>query len=116
MTRRFHPARQTTTTLIAEVANELGISTKEARPMVMAVFNVIARTASAGHDTAITNFGTFRSMPVAERISRNPQNGDKFITPAQHRIRFRPARRLAEIIRNRDTAADITKLVNGSLR
>ncbi|MGW0901217.1 HU family DNA-binding protein [Streptomyces goshikiensis] len=107
--------RLNTTALVHALAVELDISDDEARVAVMSVFGIISRAAAGGHDTAITNFGTFVSSRTRKRTARNPQNGEQIIVPAHQAVRFRPSPRLVQSVRSRDRKACIGKLPQGSL-
>ncbi|MFJ2477071.1 HU family DNA-binding protein [Streptomyces sp. NPDC087659] len=117
MARRPLPIKQplTTTTLIDTVAADLDISQAEAQAAVIAVFDVISRAAASGHNTAITNFGTFISHRAKRRRARNPQTGESVLVPAHQAVRFRPSDRLAEAVRRRNRKATIRKLPQGAL-
>ena len=104
-----------TTDLIEVVANDLGISQAEAATNVTAVFDVIARAAAGGHNTAITNFGTFVSYRRARHQARNPQTGDAITVPARQVVKFRPSPRLLDAVRRKNRKATIRKLAKGTL-
>lgn len=115
MSRRVRiTTRLNTTDLAHALALELDISYGEARTAVRSVFGIISRAAAGGHDTAITNFGTFVSARKRKRTARNPQNGEQITVPAHQTIRFRPSPRLAQSVRSRDCTASIGKLSKGS--
>jgi nucleoid DNA-binding protein len=105
----------TTTKLIDIVAADLDITPKEAARQVYATFDAIARATAAGHNVAITNFGTFRSYRLKKYNARNPQTGEKVPVPAHQVIRFRISPRLADAVRRRDRKATIRKLPQGTL-
>ncbi|WP_137991228.1 HU family DNA-binding protein [Streptomyces vilmorinianum] len=107
--------RLNTTALVHTVAAELDISQERARDAVFTVFDIIARAAAGGHDTAITNFGTFVSSRTSKRKARNPQTGETLTVPAHQVVRFRPSPRLVDVVRRRVRKASIAKLPKGAL-
>ncbi|WP_426568140.1 HU family DNA-binding protein [Streptomyces canus] len=107
-------ARLTTTRLIEVVAADLDTTPAAVRETVMTTFDVIARAAASGHDTAITNFGTFVSYQTKRRKARNPQNGDTVTVPAHRAVRFRIGPALADAVRRRDRKANIRKAPKGT--
>ncbi|MYR56017.1 hypothetical protein GTY54_07050 [Streptomyces sp. SID625] len=107
-------ARLTTTRLIAVVAADCGIPFPKAHEVVMATFDVIARAAAAGHDVAVTNFGTWLSSTAASRKARNPTNDKPVLVPAHQRVRFRVSPHLMDAVRRRDPEATIRKAPKGS--
>lgn len=110
MTQRAQPTSDLTTTSLAKaLATELDITPHAARDTLTAVFDVITRTVAAGHDVAITNFGTFRARQFDQRTARNPQTGQPVTVPATQAIRFRVSTNLRAVIAARDTTATIRK-------
>lgn len=104
-----------TTALAEAVATDLGISNSAAEDAVRAVFNTITRAVASGHDVAVTNFGTFRSVRAEQRTAYNPQTGGKVTVPAHQKLAFRASRRLRENVRRRRVATGgITKLPKGA--
>lgn len=103
----------TTTTFVEEVAAELGVTQKDARAAVMAVFEIITRANASGHSVAITNFGTFMAYRTKSRKARNPHTGERMTVASHRRMRFRPSDRLIEAVRTRNRKASIRKLPKG---
>lgn len=108
--------RLTTTKLIDVVAADCDIPPAQARKIVMATFDTIARAAASGHDVAITNFGTWISYRVKRHKARNPQNDNPVIVNAHQKVRFRVSPQLADAVRRRDRKATIRKALKGSLQ
>lgn len=76
------------TELIAKVAQSAGLSMKDARGAVNAIFStvpregIIATEVSKGKKVQITGFGTFERRNRKKRQARNPQTGAPLMIPA----------------------------------
>ncbi|MFJ2004746.1 HU family DNA-binding protein [Streptomyces chartreusis] len=106
--------RLTTTGLAEVVAADLGTTPKEAYETVATVFSAIVRANAAGHDVAITNFGTFISYRAKRSRRRNPQTDEPFTVPAHQKVRFRVSPQLAEAVRKRNRKATVHKAPKGT--
>ena len=89
------------TRLIELVAEQLDWSEEDARKAVHATLDVIAATLAKGHNVMLTNFGTFVSYRASARKVRNPQTGETWRANEHQRARFRPSKRLAQVVRRR---------------
>ena len=65
------------TELIAAVAEAASVSKKEAEAVVSATFETIVATLKAGEKVQVVGFGSFETKARAERIGRNPANGEE---------------------------------------
>lgn len=83
--------------LIETVAQTLG-RRAAAVAAVEAVYDAVARELAAGGTVSITGFGTLKTVTVAARKVRNPQNGEKVFVPARAKVRFVPGRNLADLV------------------
>lgn len=97
------------TGLAVAVANDLGITTKQAYRVLDSVFGTVSRTVTAGHDVTLTNFGTFRAVVHPARKARNPQTGERVPVPARRAVHFRVSPRLREVVQAGDPTAPIKK-------
>ncbi|MBX7464902.1 HU family DNA-binding protein [Streptomyces sp. MAG02] len=95
--------------LAALVANELDISERKACRAVAAVLNNISRTVAAGHSVTVTNFGSWRPIPTAERSARNPHTGGSVTVPASVRVAFRPSPHFTAAVRASDPGAAVIR-------
>jgi len=68
--------------LIAAVADETGLSKKDAQNAVNAVLNIIAEELAEGGRVAISGFAIFETRERPERVARNPQTGETLTVPA----------------------------------
>lgn len=76
------------TELIEKVAKKTGLTLKDSRAAVDAIFStapkegIIATELSAGRRVQITGFGTFMTRRRKKRKGRNPQTGETITIPA----------------------------------
>jgi DNA-binding protein HU-beta len=93
------------TELIEKVAKKTGLTLKDARAVVDAIFStvpkegIIASELNAGRKVQITGFGTFQIRKRKKREGRNPQTGEKIVIPATRFPAFTAGRALKERIR-----------------
>lgn len=64
-------------------------SRASAERTVNAVFDVISDAVASGDTVGIVGFGTFKQAERAERVARNPQNGESIVVPAHSTPVFR---------------------------
>lgn len=64
------------TELVAKVANEAGLSKKDAEKAVAAVFGAIEGALKAGEKVQLIGFGTFEVRERAAKEGRNPRTGE----------------------------------------
>lgn len=106
--------RLTTSTLVSVVSAETGLDSDDVYETVIATFDAIARAAASGHDTAITNFGTFVSYRTKRRFARNPQTGGRMDVPAHQAVKFRATAPLNDAVRRRVRTFTIRKAPKGA--
>jgi len=76
------------TELIDKVAKKTGLTLKNSREVVEAIFStspkegIIAVELDAGRKVQITGFGTFMPRRRKKRMGRNPQTGEAITIPA----------------------------------
>lgn len=80
--------------LINKVAGKTGMSKKQAREAVNAVFRSIAEAVKAGKEVRLVGFGSFRVVERKAREGRNLQTGEKIKIPARKVVRFKPGQAL----------------------
>ena len=81
---------------IAEfISNQYPKLTKEeSESIITSVFRKIEIELKDGNDVQIVGFGKFFNKTLKERISTNPQNGEKFIKEQRNVIKFRIGKNL----------------------
>lgn len=77
--------------LIANVAEEAGLSAQQAAAAVAATLDGIAQGVAAGEQVALSGFGTFERRQRAARAGRNPQTGEPIEIAASVAPAFKPA-------------------------
>lgn len=91
--------------LVDMVAQKTGMSLRDSRIMVDAVFDpdpevgLIARELVAGRKVAISGFGTFEARARKARIGRNPHTGESLDIPASRAPAFKAGKPLKETLR-----------------
>ncbi|MBN1884565.1 MAG: HU family DNA-binding protein [Candidatus Krumholzibacteriota bacterium] len=76
------------TEMIERVAKKTGLTMKDSRAVVDAIFStaprqgIVATELDAGRKVQITGFGTFQTRKRKKRKGRNPQTGETITIPA----------------------------------
>ncbi len=85
--------------LIAKIQRETGLSSRnKAEDAYKAIVGGIMSAMTDGETVNLTDFGTFKKIATAERQGRNPQTGEQITIPAGFRIKFKPARKLKDLL------------------
>ncbi|HEX2301832.1 MAG TPA: HU family DNA-binding protein [Pseudonocardiaceae bacterium] len=77
--------------LIAAVAEQTGLSAREAGDAVNATLDGIARGVAEGGTVSLPGFGTFEQRQRSARTGRNPQTGETMQIAASVVPAFKPA-------------------------
>jgi len=91
--------------LVERVAQKTGMSLRETRALVDAVFDpdpsvgLIAAELVHGGKVAISGFGTFEARARKARVGRNPHTGDALEIPATRAPAFKAGKPLKETLR-----------------
>ena len=91
--------------LVEKVAERAGLSSKDARAVVDAIFDpdpsvgLIAAQLLAGDKVAISGFGTFEARERKARSGRNPHTGQTLDIPATRAPAFKAGKPLKETLR-----------------
>jgi integration host factor subunit alpha len=78
--------------IINDVARELNIKTKEAKPIVEAIFRTLKRSLESGINIEISGFGKFIIRKKNSRIGRNPMTGEEAEITARKVVTFKPSK------------------------
>ncbi len=84
------------TELIAAVAEQSGVTKKDAERVIHATFDAIAAQLVAGEKVQISGFGTFETKEREARTGRNPLTGESIRIAATRSPAFRPGKILKE--------------------
>ncbi|HIE26049.1 TPA: HU family DNA-binding protein [Candidatus Poribacteria bacterium] len=80
-----------------EVAPEFGLTLQDADRFVLLVLEEIKGILKSGDEVVFKGFGRFAPVRQEGRIRRNPQTGERIITPAKNIVKFKPYGDLAEL-------------------
>ena len=86
------------TELVVAVAEQAGLSKKDAEAAVKAFTDVVAEALKAGDKIQLVGFGTFEVSERAERTGRNPQTGKEMTIAASKAPKFKAGKALKDMI------------------
>jgi DNA-binding protein HU-beta len=85
--------------LIDNVANEIGVTKREAKKAVECVFETITGSLAKGDAVRLVGFGTFGARKRAARMARNPRTGEKIQVKALNVPFFKAGKELKEKVK-----------------
>lgn len=85
--------------LIDQVANETGLTKKQAGEAVNAVFNTIQNQLAGGQSVQVTGFGTFEVRERAARQGVRPGTTERIQIPASKAPAFKAGKSLRDAVR-----------------
>lgn len=80
--------------LIEELSDEAEISKAKSQEFINSLIETTLDDVNSKGKAAITNFGSFTIVEVAERTGVNPKTGEPLVIPAHKRISFTPYKAL----------------------
>ncbi len=86
------------TELVAAVAEQAGISKKDADKAIAAFTAVVTEELKNGGKIALVGFGTFEVSERAEREGRNLQTGEKITIAASKAPKFKAGKALKDAV------------------
>lgn len=86
------------TELIAAVAEQAGLSKKDAEKAVSAFVDAVVGAVAGGDKVQLVGFGTFEVRDRAERKGRNPRSGDEMIIKASKLPVFKAGKSFKEAV------------------
>ena len=86
------------TELVAAVAEQAGISKKDAEAAVKAFTDVVAEAMKAGDKVQVVGFGTFEVSERASREGRNPRTGETMTIEASKTPKFKAGKALKDLV------------------
>jgi DNA-binding protein HU-beta len=86
------------TELVAAMAEQAGISKKDAEKALKAFTDVVAEELKNDEKVQLVGFGTFEVSNRAERDGRNPQNGEPMKIPASKAPKFKAGKALKDML------------------
>lgn len=76
--------------LATEVAYAVGLTVKDAKPLVETFFDTIRSTLASGEDVKISGFGNFTLHEKRARPGRNPRTGEPKEIAARRVVTWQP--------------------------
>ncbi len=86
------------TELVAAIAEQAGLSKKDAEKAVKAFTDVVAAELKKGEKVQLVGFGTFEVSKRAARTGRNPQTGAEMKIKASKAPKFSAGKALKDIV------------------
>lgn len=86
------------TELVAAVAEQAGLSRKDAEAAVKAFTDVVADALKNGDKIQLVGFGTFEVSERAAREGRNPKSGEVMNIPASKTPKFKAGKALKDMV------------------
>ena len=86
------------TELVAAIAEEAGLSKKDAEKALKAFTDVVAAELKKGEKIQLVGFGTFEVSERAAREGRNPQTGEAMTIDASKSPKFKAGKALKDAI------------------
>ena len=86
------------TELVAAMADQAGISKKDAEAALKAFTDVVANELKANGKVQLVGFGTFEVSERAAREGRNPQTGETMTIAASKAPKFKAGKALKDLI------------------
>lgn len=84
--------------LVAAMAENAGLSKKDAEKALKAFTDVVAAELKKGEKIQLVGFGTFEVAERAARTGRNPQSGKEIKIPASKAPKFKAGKALKDAI------------------
>ena len=86
------------TELVAAIAEEAGLSKKDAEKALKAFTDIVAAELKKGEKIQLVGFGTFEVSERAAREGRNPQTKETITIPASKAPRFKAGKALKDAL------------------
>ena len=86
------------TELIAAVAEQSGVTKKDAERVIHATFDTIAAQLVAGEKAQISGFGIFEVKAREARVGRNPRTKETIQIPATRLPVFKASKALKDVV------------------
>ena len=84
--------------LIAEVADDTGLSKSDAARAVDAVFDAITKALKKNNEVRLVGFGNFSVAKRAKSKGRNPRTGEEIQIPASKLPKFKAGKGLKDAV------------------
>ena len=87
------------TDLVISVAEEVGITKKDAEKAIDVFLEKIAKALIDEDTVKLSSFGVFAVKTRKERVGTSPITGEKMTIPATRTVSFKPSKNLKEAIK-----------------
>lgn len=87
------------TELIAAIADETGLSRKDAEAALNAFTSIVGKTLKKGGKIQLVGFGTFEVSKRSARSGRNPQTGETIKIKASKTPKFKAGKALKDLVK-----------------
>ena len=84
--------------LVAKIADQSGLSKKDAEKALAAVIDTITAALVAGDKVQLVGFGTFETKQREARTGRNPRSGETIEIPAASLPAFKAGKALKDAV------------------
>ncbi|NLG05740.1 MAG: HU family DNA-binding protein [Clostridia bacterium] len=88
------------TELVAAMAEQAGLSKKDAEKALKAFTDVVSDELKKGEKVVLVGFGSFEVSERAAREGRNPQSGAVMQIPASKAPKFKAGKALKDMVNN----------------
>ena len=86
------------TELVAAIAEEAGLSKKDAEKALKAFTDVVAEDLAKGEKIQLVGFGTFEVVERPAREGRNPKTGESMKIAASKAPKFKAGKALKDVV------------------
>ncbi len=87
------------TDLIKAIANEAGLSQKDAGASLEAFLTAVKKALKKGDVVTLIGFGSFKVVKTSARKGRNPQTGKEITIKAGKRVKFSAGKALKDSVK-----------------
>jgi len=87
------------TDLIKEIANQAGLSQKDASASLESFLKIVTKALKKGDNVTLIGFGSFKTVKRAARKGRNPQTGKEIQIKASKGVKFTPGKTLKDSVK-----------------
>lgn len=84
--------------LVAAIAEQTGVSKKDAEACVNAFMGIVKDQVADGNKVQLIGFGTFEQGTRSAREGRNPQTGEAISIPAQNVPKFKAGKAFKDAV------------------
>jgi DNA-binding protein HU-beta len=86
--------------IVTRIADEIGLTQVQAEKIVNAILEEIKDGLERGEPVILRRFGSFQVRAKRARMGRNPKTGEEVGIPARRIVRFKPAERFRESVKD----------------